>query len=164
MLAHGSRQLAPWLICNVSQMKLSAILFVGVIVIATGCGRSPDLAPAVIKVGVRDDGQPFFDWEGTMIFKINSGGLVHWPSGAKAHASFSRTSWKSPLEIDLIVKDTDEDHYSIEGTLTSPVSTRLDLLGTSASEKEADSTLSFPAGTSKVRFDGKLHSTYSKKG
>jgi hypothetical protein len=144
-------------------MNLRAILVVGLLVIVTGCSRPQDSSPAVIKVGVRDDGRPFFDWEGTMMFETSSSGLVHWSSGAEAHASFSRPSWKGSLEVHLILKDSDDGRYSIEGTMTSPVSTRMELLGTSSSENEADSMLSFPAGTSKVRFDGKLHSTYAKE-
>jgi hypothetical protein len=145
-------------------MNLSRDTILGLLLFASGCGRSGDNSPAVIKVGVREDGQPFFDWDETMTFSTSSSGLVHWPSGAKAHASFSRTSWKSSIEVDLIMKDSDDDRYSVDGTVVSPVPISIELLGTPLSEKEVGSLLSFTAGTNKVRFDGKLSATYSKKG
>jgi hypothetical protein len=144
-------------------MILRAAFVVAFLVVA-GCSRPESSSPPVIKVGVQDDGKPFFDWEGMMSFETNSRGLVHRASGAKAHASFSRPAWKSALEVDLTVKDTDDDHYAIAGTVTSPVPFRLELLGTAPTEKEIDQSLIFPAGTSKVSFEGKLHSTYAKKG
>jgi hypothetical protein len=145
-------------------MKFSVIVFLSLQIFSVGCSRPKDGSSVVIKLGVRDDGQPFFDWEGTLMFKTGSSGLVHWESGAKARASFSQPSWKSSLEVDLVVKDSDEDRYSVTGTVTSPVPIRLELLGTGASEKEPDSALSFPAGRSDVKFKSKLHSTYAKKG
>jgi hypothetical protein len=146
------------------RMKISIVAVLSLLVVACGCSRSEDKTPAVIKVGVREDGQPFFDWEGTMVFSTSSSGSVDWSSGAKTHATFSRPSWKSSIEVDLVVTDSEDDRYSVDGTLASPVPIRLELLGTSESEKEADSALSFPAGTNKVRFDGKLYATFSKKG
>jgi hypothetical protein len=143
-------------------MKISIVAFLCLLVVACGCSRSEDKSPAVIKVGVREDGQPFFDWEGTMAFRTSSSGSVDWSSGAKAHATFSRPSWESPIEVDLVITDSEDDRYSVDGTLASPVPIRLELLGTSQSEN--DSALSFPAGTNKVQFDGKLYATFSRKG
>ena len=144
-------------------MNFSLVIVFGLLLVAGGCSRPEDRSPVVIEVGVPDNGYPFFESTEMMTYKTVSERSAHWSNGSHVHASFRRPTWKASLEIDLLVKVSDDGRYSVDGTLTSLVPIHLELLGTAPTEKEADSILSFPAGTSHVRFDGKLFRHVQKK-